>query len=222
MFTSGQSTLTAAIFSIMTFFVAIPSAVKTFNWLATLYKGSIGLQTPMCYALAFMLLFGIGGLTGLFLGSLGVNVAVHSTYFVVAHFHYVMMGGVVFATLAALHHWWPKIFGRMYSELWGRVGCVLLFIGFNLTFFPQFIMGTRGMPRRYYNYLPEYQIYHVLSTIGSYLQAIAFIIIAACLIHSLFRGKRAPGGVLGPLAGALRTAHQGAMAEAIAPGHPRT
>ena len=140
------------IFSALTFAVAIPSAIKVFNWLATMYKGSIWLATPMCYALVFLFLFAIGGLTGLFLGTLSVNVAVHGTYFVVAHFHYVMVGGTMVGLLAGLHYWWPKITGRMYSEFWGRIGALLVFAGFNLTFFPQFILGTRGMPRRYSGY----------------------------------------------------------------------
>ncbi len=141
------------VFSGLTFLVAIPSGIKVFNWLATLYKGSIVLDTPMLYALAFMFLFTIGGLTGLFLGTLSIDVHLHDTYFVVAHFHYVMMGGTVIGFLGGLHYWWPKMSGRMYTRSWAQVGCVLLFIGFNLTFFPQFIMGSRGMPRRYYDYL---------------------------------------------------------------------
>ncbi len=152
MFVSGQSPLAGMIFSAMTFGVAIPSAIKVFNWLATMYKGSIWLATPMCYALIFIFLFGIGGLTGLFLGALAVNVHVHDTYFVVAHFHYVMVGGTMIAFLGGLHYWWPKITGRMYSEFWGRLAALVIFVGFNLTFFPQFILGTHGMPRRYYDY----------------------------------------------------------------------
>jgi cytochrome c oxidase subunit 1 len=192
MFTSGQSSLANVIFSFLTFLVAIPSAIKVFNWLATMYKGSITFETPMLYALSFLFLFGIGGLTGLFLGALTVDVHLHDTYFVVAHFHYVMFGGTVIAFLGGLHYWWPKITGRMYSEKWGRISAVLVFIGFNITFFSQFIMGSKGMPRRYYTYLPKYQIYHEISTIGSYILGIGFVIMAAYLIQSLFRGRLAP------------------------------
>ncbi len=192
MFTSGQSNLANMIFSALTFSVAIPSAVKVFNWLATMYKGSIRLDTPMLYALSFLFLFGIGGLTGLFLGALAVDVHLHDTYFVVAHFHYTMMGGVLIAFLGGLHYWWPKMFGRMYSEKWGRIAALLIFVGFNTTFFTQFVMGSQGMPRRYYNYLDKFTAYHVLSSIGSYLMAVGFVIVAIYLVHSLFRGRPAP------------------------------
>ena len=148
MFVSSQSAMAAVIFSALTFSVSIPSAIKVFNWLATMYKGAIRLDTPMCYALSFILLFGIGGLTGLFLGALSTDVHLHDTYFVVAHFHYVMMGGTLIAFFAGLHYWWPKMFGRMYSERWAKVACLLIFVGFNWTFFPQFLLGTQGMPRR--------------------------------------------------------------------------
>ena len=197
MFVSGQSALVATIFSALTFAVAIPSAIKVFNWLATMYKGSIWLATPMCCALVFLFLFAIGGLTGLFLGALSVNVAVHGTYFVVAHFHYVMVGGTMIAFLAGLHYWWPKMTGRMYNEFWGRIASLLLFAGFNLTFFPQFILGTRGMPRRYSDYKalladhPEFRQLNVLSTIGAYVLAAGLVLIAVYLAHSLFRGRRA-------------------------------
>jgi cytochrome c oxidase subunit 1 len=197
MFTSGQSTVANAIFSAMTFAVAIPSAIKVFNWLATMYKGSIVLHTPMCYALSFLTLFAIGGMTGLFLGTLNVNVHLHDTYFVVAHFHYVMMGGVVMVFLGGLHYWWPKMFGRMYSETWGRIACLILFVGFNATFFPQFVMGSHGMPRRYFNYVGQYKPYHEFSSIGSYIMAVGFVIIAVYLLHSLFRGRRAPANPWG-------------------------
>ena len=173
MFVAGQSTLAGIIFSAMTFGVAIPSAIKMFNWLATLYKGSIWLATPMCYALSFIFLFGIGGLTGLFLGALAVNVHVHDTYFVVAHFHYVMVGGTMIAFLGGLHYWWPKITGpHVSATFWGRIAALLIFVGFNLTFFPQFLLGTHGMPRRYYDYTalakrhPEITTYNVLSIAG--------------------------------------------------------
>jgi cytochrome c oxidase subunit I len=203
MFVSGQSTMAGIIFSAMTFGVAIPSAIKTFNWLATLYKGSISLATPMCYALSFIFLFGIGGLTGLFLGALSVNMHVHDTYFVVAHFHYVMVGGTMIAFLGGLHYWWPKITGRMYNETWGRLAAFLIFTGFNLTFFPQFLLGTHGMPRRFANYAalaksyPETQTYNILSTVGAYLLAVGLITILVYLLVSLFAGRRAPANPWG-------------------------
>lgn len=191
MFTSGQSGLANTIFSFLTFAVAVPSAIKVFNWVATMYKGSISLETPMLYALMFLFLFAIGGLTGIFLGALAVNVHLHDTYFVVAHFHYVMMGGAVIAFLAGLHYWWPKITGRIADERLGRAAAILIFIGFNLTFFSQFIMGSQGMPRRYFNYLPEYTGYHQASTIGSYIMGVGFIVAAVAFIRSLVSGARA-------------------------------
>jgi cytochrome c oxidase subunit 1 len=192
MFVSGQSMLASMIFSFLTFLVAIPSAIKVFNWVATMYKGAIWLATPMLYVLSFLFLFGIGGLTGLFLGALATDVHLHDTYFVVAHFHYVMFGGTVIAFLGGLHYWWPKMFGRMYSELWGRVAALLIFVGFNLTFFSQFVMGAKGMPRRYYNYLPEYRPYHVASTVGSFIMGVGFVVIAVYLVSSLVKGAPAP------------------------------
>ncbi len=197
MFVSGQSPLAGVIFSFLTFMVAIPSAIKVFNWVATMYKGSIWLAAPMLYALSFLFLFGIGGLTGLFLGALAVNVHLHDTYFVVAHFHYVMFGGTVIAFLGGLHYWWPKMFGRMYDERLARIAALVLFVGFNVTFFVQFIMGTKGMPRRSFQYLPEFRPYHVISTIGSYMMAVAFILMAYYLVQSLFRGKPAPANPWG-------------------------
>ncbi|NJN63620.1 MAG: cytochrome c oxidase subunit I [Acidobacteria bacterium] len=197
MFTSGQSNLAGTIFSVLTYVVAIPSAIKVFNWVTTLYKGNIQLQTPMLYALSFIWLFGIGGLTGLFLGNLGVDLHLHDTYFVVAHFHYVMVGGTLAAFLGGLHYWWPKFFGRMYNEKLGKLGALLFFIGFNLTFFVQFVAGSKGMPRRYFNYLPEFHIYHVISTIGAYATAIAFFLILYYLLHSLVKGKPAPANPWG-------------------------
>ncbi len=203
MFTSGMTPLAAMIFSALTFSVSIPSAIKVFNWLATMYKGSISLATPMCYALAFLFLFGIGGLTGLFLGTLSTDVHLHDTYFVVAHFHYVMFGGTMIAFLAGLHYWWPKITGRRYAEGWGQLGALLTFLGVNLTFFPQFILGSRGMPRRYYDYAglldrhPDFQQLHVLSSIGAYLTAVAITVVLGTLIYSVFRGRPAPANPWG-------------------------
>jgi cytochrome c oxidase subunit I len=189
MFVSGQSALAAAIFSFITFLVAIPSGIKVFNWLATMYQGSISFQAPMLYAISFLLLFAIGGLTGLFLGAISVDVHLHDTYFVVAHFHYVMMGGTVIAFLGGIHYWWPKMFGVMYSEGWARIACLLIFLGFNVTFLSQFVLGTRGMPRRYYNYLPEFQALHVVSTIGSWLIGMGFLVMLFYLIASLFKKR---------------------------------
>ncbi len=192
MFLSGQSELATVVFSALTFSVSIPSAVKVFNWLSTMYRGSIKLDVPMVYALVFIFLFGIGGLTGLFLATLATDVHLHDTYFVVAHFHYTMMGGTMIAFLAGIYHWWPKMFGKLFSQKWGNIGAVTVFIGFNATFFAQFVMGAKGMPRRYFNYPPEFEIYHQISTIGSYLLAIGLFIAAGNLIHSLIAGRRAP------------------------------
>ncbi|HYF52356.1 MAG TPA: cytochrome c oxidase subunit I [Planctomycetota bacterium] len=191
MFTSGQSVMAGLVFSFLTFLVAIPSAIKVFNWVATLYKGSISLEAPMCYALSFIWQFGIGGLTGLFLGTMAVDIHLQDTYFVVAHFHYVMVGSTLMAFLGGIHYWWPKMFGRMYNETLAKICCVGLLIGFNVTFFPQFIMGTRGMPRRYYNYLPEYEHLHKISTVGAFIMGFSILCMAIYLIHSLFAGKKA-------------------------------
>ena len=191
MFVSGQSTLASMLFSFLTFAVAVPTAIKVFSWTATLYKGSIALNTPMLYALSFIFLFSIGGLTGVFLGTLSVNVHLHDTYFIVAHFHYVMMGGTVIAFLGGLHHWWPKLFGRTYNETWGRIACGFVFVGFNVTFFTQFLLGMAGMPRRYHEYLPKYEFLHRISTIGSQILAVGFVIMLVYLVHSLVRGRQA-------------------------------
>ncbi len=190
MFVSGQSELAAMVFSFLTFAVAVPTAIKVFSWVATLYKGSIVLTTGMIYTLQFIFLFTIGGLTGIFLGTLSVDVHLHDTYFVVAHFHYVMMGGTVIAFLGALHHWWPKMTGRMYSEKWGRVASALVFIGFNLTFLSQFILGNRGMPRRYHEYLDRFTFWHQASTVGSKILGIGLFIVLFYLLHSVFKGRK--------------------------------
>ncbi|HVK65645.1 MAG TPA: cytochrome c oxidase subunit I [Polyangium sp.] len=192
MFVSGQSELSSAIFSFLTFFVAIPSGVKMFNWLGTLWGGSIRFTVPMLYGIAFLFLFAIGGLTGLFLGMLSVDLHLHDTYFVVAHFHYVMMGSTAIAFFGGLHHWWPKMTGKMYDENLARVGFALTFIGFNWTFFTQFILGTRGMPRRYYNYLDQFQPLHAFSTYGSWVLGTGFLITFICLARSLKTGAPAP------------------------------
>jgi cytochrome c oxidase subunit 1 len=197
MFTSGQSVVAATVFSAITFLIAIPTAIKVFNWIATMYKGRIHLDTPMLYALFFLWVFTIGGLTGVFLGTMSVDIHLHDTYFVVAHFHYVMMGGAVTAFLGGVHFWWPKMTGRMYDEKLGRIGCTILFIGLNLTFFPQFILGTRGMPRRYYNYLEEFQGLHQLSTLGAFTMGVAFVLTAVYLLKSLKNGRPAPANPWG-------------------------
>ncbi|HEY1795942.1 MAG TPA: cytochrome c oxidase subunit I [Stellaceae bacterium] len=192
MFVAGESIYAAMVFSFLSFVVAVPSAIKVFNWLATLHKGTISFDAPMLYALGFILLFTIGGLTGLFLATLAYDVHATATYFVVAHFHYVMVGGMVSAYFAALHYWWPKITGRLYPESWARFAAVLIFFGFNVTFFPQFILGYLGMPRRYHAYSPELQVWNVLSSAGSSILAVAYLLPLFYLTWSLVRGQRAP------------------------------
>ena len=192
MFVAGISVYSALVFSLLSYFVAVPSAVKVFNWTSTMYKGSITYQTPMLYAFGFIGLFTIGGLTGLFLACLGIDVHVTDTYFVVAHFHYVMVGGMVLAYLAGLHFWWPKITGRMYPEGWGKLAALIVFIGFNLTFFPQFILGYMGMPRRYHAYPPEFQVLNVLSTAGATILAVGYLLPMVYFVWSIRYGKPAP------------------------------
>jgi cytochrome c oxidase subunit I len=191
MFVSGQSIYAGMIFSFLSMFVAVPSAVKVFNWTATLYKGSVSLETPMLYALGFIGLFTMGGLTGLFLATLAVDVHVHDTYFVVAHFHYIMVGGAVMAYLGGIHFWWPKITGRMYPEWWGRLSAGIIFIGFNLTFFPQFILGYMGMPRRVHEYVDEFQVLNVMSSAGASILGVGYLIPLVYLIWSLKYGPLA-------------------------------
>jgi cytochrome c oxidase subunit 1 len=189
MFVAGISLYAALVFSILSYLVAVPSAIKVFNWTATLYKGSISFATPMLYALGFIGLFTIGGLTGLFLAALGIDVHVTDTYFVIAHFHYIMVGGAVMGYMAGLHFWWPKITGRMYPEWWGRLAALIVFVGFNLTFFPQFILGYMGMPRRYWEYPPEFQILNVMSTAGSTILAVGYLLPMVYFMWSLRYGK---------------------------------
>src|SRR3954471_14070881 len=177
LFVAGMSEYATMVFSALTCLVAIPSGVKVFNWVATLYKGSISLQSPMLWGLSFIFLFTIGGLTGLFLGMLAVDVHLHDTYFVVAHFHYVMVGGTVMGFVGGLHYWWPKFTGKLYDESWARVGWFFVFVGFNVTFLTQFVLGSRGMPRRYYDYLPQFEQLHQISTIGSWLIGFGFIVL---------------------------------------------
>ncbi len=191
MFISGQSIYAGMIFSVLSFLVAVPSAIKVFNWTATLHKGTISYSTPMLYAFGFIGLFTIGGLTGLFLSALGLDVHVHDTYFVVAHFHYIMVGGTVMAYLGGIHFWWPKISGRLYPEGWGRLTALIVFIGFNLTFFPQFVVGYLGMPRRYHAYPEEFQILNVMSTAGASILGVGYVVPLIYLIWSMRYGPAA-------------------------------
>ncbi|MGA2776867.1 MAG: cytochrome c oxidase subunit I [Steroidobacteraceae bacterium] len=197
MFVSGQSAYAGTVFSLLTFLVSVPSAIKVFNWTATLYKAHVTFYAPMLYALGFVGLFTIGGLTGLFLASLGLDVQLHDTYFVVAHFHYIMVGAAVMAFFGGIHFWWPKITGRMYPEGWARFAAILTFIGFNLTFFPQFILGYLGMPRRYPEYPPEFQVWNVLSSAGSSLLVFGYVLPLAYLLWSVKYGAKAPANPWG-------------------------
>jgi cytochrome c oxidase subunit I len=191
LFVSGQSVYAGLIFSFLSFLVAIPSAVKVFNWTATMYKGSISWRTPMLYAMGFVGLFTIGGLTGLFLASLGLDVHVHDTYFIIAHFHYIMVGGAIMGYLGGIHYWWPKISGKMYPEALAKFAALVVFVGFNLTFFPQFILGYLGMPRRYHAYPPEFQVLNVMSTAGASILGVGYLLPLAYLIWSMRYGKNA-------------------------------
>ncbi len=188
MFVSGMSVYAAMVFSFLSFSVAVPSAVKTFNWTATLYKGSLSFDTPMLYAYGFLGLFSIGGLTGLFLATLGTDVHLHDTYFVVAHFHYIMVGGAIMGYMGGLHFWWPKMFGVMYSEFFSRISAILIFVGFNLTFFPQFILGYLGMPRRYHAYSDEFQVLNVMSSAGASVLGFGYLLPAFYFLYSLRKG----------------------------------
>jgi cytochrome c oxidase subunit 1 len=189
MFVAGQSVYAAMVFSVLSFLVAIPSAVKVFNWTATMYKGAISWQTPMLYAIGFIGLFTIGGLTGLFLAAIGVDVHVTDTYFIIAHFHYIMVGGTIMGYLGGLHYWWPKISGRLYNEALAKIAAGIIFVGFNLTFFPQFIVGYLGMPRRYHAYPPEFQLLNVLSSAGASILGVGYLIPMVYLMWSLRYGR---------------------------------
>jgi cytochrome c oxidase subunit I len=197
MFVSGQSIYAGMAFSLLSFLVSVPSAIKVFNWTATMYKGSISYDTPMLYAMGFIGLFTMGGLTGMMLATLGIDAHVHDTYFVVAHFHYIMVGGMFMAYMGGLHFWWPKITGRMYPEIWGRISATIIFLGFNLTFFPQFIAGYLGMPRRYHAYPPEFQVYNVMSSAGASILAVGYLFPLVYFFWSLRYGRRAPANPWG-------------------------
>jgi len=197
MFVAGMSLFAGAIFSFLTFFIAVPSAIKVFNWIATMWRGSIALEAPMLHAISFLLIFTIGGLTGLFLAALSTDVHLHDTYFVVAHFHYVMAGSNLIALLAGMHYWWPKMFGRMYNRRLAAIASAIIFVGFNLTFLPQFVLGSRGMPRRYFNYLPQFQDLHVVSTVGSWVLAAGLFLTAAYLLASFRQPKGMPANPWG-------------------------
>jgi len=205
MFTSGQSAVSAIVFSLITYLIGIPTGVKVLNWVGTMYRGSIWLKTPMIYVLAFLFLFSIGGFTGIMLGVLSVDIHLHDTYFVVAHFHYVMMGGTVIAGLAGIHYWWPKMTGRMYNETMGQIAAALIFVGFNITFFTQFVLGSQGMPRRYYDYvgvmdtMPYFETLHAISTYGSWVLALGLFMVLGYLMASLWTGKKAPANPWGAL-----------------------
>ena len=197
MFPAGQSTYAGIVFSLLSYLVAIPSAIKVFNWTATMYKGSIKLDTPMLYAIGFLGLFTIGGLTGLFVAAVGVDIHVHDTYFVVAHFHYIMVGGAIMGYLGGLHFWWPKISGRLYPEMWARVAAVIVFVGFNLTFFPQFILGYLGMPRRYHAYTEEFQVLNVMSSAGASILGVGYLLPMLYFAWSMRYGAPAPANPWG-------------------------
>jgi cytochrome c oxidase subunit 1 len=191
MFVAGISMYAAMIFSVLSFLVAVPSAIKVFNWTATLYKGSISFEAPMLFALGFVCLFTAGGLTGLFLATLGIDMHVHDTYFVIAHFHFIMVGGMVMGYMAGLHYWWPKITGRIYSEWWSKLAAIIIFVGFFLTFLPQFIAGYAGMPRRYHAYPPEFQVWNVMSSAGASILGVGYLLPLFYLLRSLRSGTPA-------------------------------
>ena len=199
MFVSGQSELANFVFSLLTMFVAVPTGVKVFSWVLTMYKGDLRFRAPMLYALGFIELFTIGGLTGVFLATLAIDVHLTQTYFVVAHFHYVMVGGTLMGFMSGIHYWFPKFFGKMYNEGLARIAFWLIIVGFNVTFFPQFILGARGMPRRYYAYLPEFQFLNQVSTVGSWFIGAGFFLTAGYLIHAMIKGPKAPANPWGAL-----------------------
>jgi len=192
MFVSGQSEIAGIVFSLITMLVGVPTAIKIFNWVATMYKGSIRFDSPMLFAMGFLFLFAIGGVTGIILATLATDVHFHDTYFVVAHFHYVMVGGTLMAIMGGIYYWIPKMFGRMYNEFWARITFVLIFVGFNVTFFPQFVLGALGMPRRYFDYLPAYEPLNKISSVGAWTIGTGFLIGLVVIIQAIFRGQKAP------------------------------
>jgi cytochrome c oxidase subunit I len=191
MFVAGESVYAAMAFSFFSFCVAVPSAIKVFNWTATMYRGSVSWDTPMLYAIGFIGLFTIGGMTGLMVAVLGLDVHLHDTYFVIAHFHYIMVGGTVMAFLGGVHYWWPKVSGKMYPEGLARLSAAIVFIGFNLTFFPQLLLGYLGMPRRYSAYPAEFQMLHVLSTAGATILGVGYVMPLCYLIWAWYYGREA-------------------------------
>jgi cytochrome c oxidase subunit 1 len=197
MVTTGMSVYAATVFSVLTMLIAVPTAVKVVNWIVTMYKGSVAIETPMLFAIGFIGLFTIGGLTGLMLATLGINPHLHDTYFVVAHFHFVMVGGAIMGFMAALHYWWPKMSGHMYPGGWSKTSAIMIFAGFILTFFPQFILGYLGMPRRYHSYPEEFQALNVLSTAGASILGVGYLLPAIYLTWSLVDRKRAPANPWG-------------------------
>ena len=191
MYVSGQSEVAGIIFSFLTMLVGVPTAIKMFNWIATLYRGSINFSAPMLFALGFMFLFGIGGVTGIMLATIGIDVHFHDTYFVVAHFHYVMVGGTLMAIMGGIYYWFPKMFGKMVNDFWAQMSFIFIFLGFNVTFFPQFILGANGMTRRYFDYLPAFEKLNRVSTFGSYMIGTGFLIGLVVIIHGLLKGEKA-------------------------------
>jgi cytochrome c oxidase subunit 1 len=190
MFVAGQSTFDAGAFGILSMLVGIFTAIKVFNWVGTMYRGAISFKTPFAYICGFLYFIVFGGMTGIALATTSLDIHWHDTYFVVAHFHFIMVGASVMAFLGALHYWFPKMFGKTYPEGWGLVAASLIILGFNATFIPQFLLGNYGMPRRYYQYPEHFQALNVASTAGSTLLGFGFLIILIYLLIALRWGPR--------------------------------